>query len=543
MKNLIFKLFLIVVFGWLLFTYAFPWAKYDINVPFTGNDYKLGLDLQWGIELDYRVDLTEAEKEEDYDNNREKAIIEGLKSIIDKRVESLNINDSIITSASYAWEQHIIVQIPLKWNSSLENSDNIERAKAAIWKVVKIEFKEERLDITDADRAARIELAASALNELQTTAYDFFVTAQAYKDGNEKVDIGTIDNLSERFQIEDLPESENGLIPRIFNVKNTIGNDGSLIISYNQEDDNYDYLFIDKEPSAWKSAQDAQGRILNDKYFVNSSVQYNEAFQPMVELTFNSDGADIFGELTKRLIGEPIAIFVWGELLTSPTVNDAILTGRAVVTGNYTPEEANKLSQDINTWVVPAPIYLTSERTIDSRLGLNSLQKLLVAGLAWFALILLFLLYTYRLAGLIAAWALFIYIVLVLAVVKSFGIVLTLASIAGLILSIGMAIDANILIFERVRAEIRDWKDLEKAVKTWFDRSWSAIWDSNVTGFIVAIILFIFGINMIKWFGLILAIWILVSLFSVMFISRVFIVLLSKNDISLSKFIWMKKEK
>ena len=125
------KLFLIVVFGWLLFTYAFPWAKYDINVPFTGNDYKLGLDLQWGIELDYRVDLTEAEKEEDYDNIREKAIIEWLKSIIDKRVESLNINDSIITSASYAGEQHIIVQIPLKGNSSLENSENIERANRA----------------------------------------------------------------------------------------------------------------------------------------------------------------------------------------------------------------------------------------------------------------------------------------------------------------------------------------------------------------------------------------------------------------------------
>ena len=543
MKNLIFKLFLIVVFGGMLFTYAFPWSNYDIEVPFTGKDYKLGLDLQWGIELDYRVDLEEAKLEEDYDNNREKAIIEWLKSIIDKRVESLNINDSIITSASYAGEQHIIVQIPLKGNSSLENSENIERAKAAIWKVVKIEFKEERLVINDEDRQARAQVATDALAQLQNTAYNFFVTAQQVQDSNENVTIGTTEKLSDIFQLEDLQESEDGLIPRIFDVKNLAGRDGSLIISYNASDENYDYLFIDKEPSAWKSAKDSEGRILNDKYFVNSSVQYNEAFQPMVELTFNSDGADIFGELTKRLVGKPIAIFVWGELLTNPTVNTPILNGRAVITGNYTPEDANKLSQDINTWVVPAPIYLTSERTIDSRLGLNSLQKLLVAGLTGFILILIFLVYTYRLSGLIAAGALFIYIVIVLAILKTFGIVLTLASIAGLILSVGMAIDANILIFERVRAELREGNDLEKAVKTWFNRSWSAIWDSNVTGFIVATILFIFGINMIKWFGLILAIWIVVSLFSVMFISRVFIVILSKYDISLNKFIGMKSEK
>ena len=543
MKNLIFKLFLIVIFGGMLFAYAFPWSNYDIDVPFTGNDYKLWLDLQWGIELDYRVDLSEAKLEPDYDSNRENSIIEWLKSIIDKRVESLNINDSIITSASYAGEQHIIVQIPLKWNTSLENRDNIERAKAAIWKVVKIEFKEERLVITDQDRVERAEVAVDALAELQDWIYDFFVTAQSIKDSNENVEIGTIPNLSDRFEIEDLAESVDGLIPRIFEVSNTAGREGSLIISYNADDANFDYLFIDKEPSAWKPAQDSEWRVLNDRYFQRSSVQYNEAFQPMVELTFNGDGADIFGELTRRLVGKPIAIFVWGELLTSPTVNTPILNGRAVITWNYTPEEANTLSQDINTWVVPAPIYLTSERTIDSRLGLNSLQKLIVAGLTWFVLILVFLLYPYRLVWLVAAGALFVYIVLVLAILKTFWIVLTLASIAGLILSVGMAIDANILIFERVRAELREWNDLEKAVKTWFDRSWSAIWDSNVTGFIVAIILFIFGINMIKWFGLILAIWIVVSLFSVMFISRVFIVILSKYDISLSKFIGMKSDK
>ena len=247
----------------------------------------------------------------------------------------------------------------------------------------------------------------------------------------------------------------------------------------------------------------------------------------MVELTFNSEWAKIFWELSERLVGERMAIFVGWELLTAPNINEPILWWRAVITWNYTVDEAKKLSNDINTWVVPAPIYLTSEKTIDSKLWVSSLEKLIVAWVSWFLIIFLFLLVIYRWSGLMASISLLLYIIIVLVVIKSLGITLTLASIAGLILSIGMAIDANILIFERVKDEIKEWKDLVEATKVGFKKSWSAIWDSNVTWFIVAMILFIFGINLIKWFWLMLAIWIVVSLFSAMWISRVLIVLLA----------------
>ena len=129
MKNLIVRLFFIILSGVFLFSYIFPWHSYGIEVPYSGKDYKLGLDLQWWIELDYKVDLSEAKQEEDYNSERKNAILEGLKSIIDKRVESLNINDSVITTATYADEEHIIVQIPLKWNSSFENNENNKRAR------------------------------------------------------------------------------------------------------------------------------------------------------------------------------------------------------------------------------------------------------------------------------------------------------------------------------------------------------------------------------------------------------------------------------
>ena len=394
MKKLILQLLCTFIAWLLILSLALPWNHLWINFPISGQEYKLWLDLSWWIELDYKVDLTEAKQEEWYDASRKKSIIEGLKSIIDKRIESLNINDSIITDASYGWEEHIIVQIPLKGNTSLENSENIQKAKAAIGKVVTIAFKELK-DL-------------SALSDEQREA---------------------------------------------------LGDD------------------------IWIEAEDSQGRVLDDRYFVNSSLQYNEAFNPMVELTFNTQWAEIFGELTKRLVGQPLAIFVWWELLTAPNINEPILSGRAVITWNYTPESAKALSDDINIWVVPAPILLTSERTIDARLGNDSLQKIIFAGATGFVLILMFLIWVYRLSGLIAAIALFIYVVIILAILKQFWVVLTLASIAWLVLSLGIAIDANILIFERIKDELKKGQNIISAQRKGFEKSFSAIWDANITGF------------------------------------------------------------
>ena len=543
MKNLIFRLLFITITSVLLFIYIFPWNSYWINIPFTWKDYKLGLDLQGWIELDYKIDLDELKKEDDYSKQKEKGIIEWLKSIIDKRVETLNINDSIITSANYAGEQHIIVQIPLKWNNSFENNENIERAKKAIWKVVKIEFKELRDEITSEDIEARKELALEILNELKDSKYDFKVTADKYQLNYENIEIWEIDDLKKVFNIED----KDIVVNKIHEIETKAWDLWYLILSIKKventekkEISNYEYLYISKKPSDWKSAKDSEWRILNDKFFVNSSVQYDELFNPMIELVFNNEWAKIFWELTTRLIGKQIAIFVWWEMLTDPRVNTPILTWKAVITWNYTPIEAKELSQNINTWIVPAPIYLTSEKTIDSKLWASSLEKLIIAWVSWFFIIFLFLVFIYRFSGLIASISLFLYIVIVLTIVKSFWIILTLASIAGLILSIGMAIDANILIFERIKDELKSGKNLEWATITWFRKSWTAIWDSNFTWLIVALILFIFGINLIKWFGLMLAIWILVSLFSAMWISRILILLVSKVIKSKERFIWSK---
>lgn len=547
MKSLIFKLFFTLIGGFFILLFAVPWTYFNLEVPFSWPDYKLGLDLSWGIELDYKVDLSKVKQEEWYNAQRKSSVIEWLKSIIDKRIETLWINDSVITSASYGWEEHIIVQIPLKWNDDLQNSENIERAKAAIGKVVTIEFKELRWDITQKDIEDRKNLAMWLYEELINSGENFAIESQRVANNYDNIILGSSTDMLSEFtstasgQILIFSVMDTGYATELLEVKN-IRSEQWYLTYYKWEDDIYQYMFIAAEPSIWIPAQDTQGRVLNDKYFVNSSVQYSEAFQPMIELTFNPDGAEIFWELTRRLVGDPMAIFVGGELLTAPTINEPILSGRAVVTGNYTPESAKKLSDDINIWVVPAPIYLTSERTIDARLGQSSLEKIIYSGLFGFLVILVFLVYVYRFSGLIAALALFIYVVITLAILKQFWVVLTLASIAWLVLSIGIAIDANILIFERVKDELRKWQKLQDAVRDGFSKSFSAIWDANITGLIVAAILFIFGINLIKWFGFILALWILVSLFTVFFISRLFVGILSKSKISQRSFIWLKKQ-
>ena len=285
----------------------------------------------------------------------------------------------------------------------------------------------------------------------------------------------------------------------------------------------YSFIFVDQRPSQWQAAKTADGRVLNDKYLVNSSVGFTQVGQPQIELLFNDEGKKIFGELTKRLIGKQIAIFVGGENLTAPTVQSVITDGKAVITGDYTVKDAQALANNINTGIVPAPIYLTSERTIDAKIGSSSLHQILVAGAIGLFAIIAFLVIFYRVSGLLAGLALITYTLILIALVKLTGVVLTLASIAGVILSIGLAIDANILIFERMREALADKKTIDQAIHLGFEKSWTAIWDSHITSLTSAIILYIFGISLIKGFGFMLGLGIILSLFTAMWVSRILI--------------------
>ncbi len=245
--------------------------------------------------------------------------------------------------------------------------------------------------------------------------------------------------------------------------------------------------------------------------------------QPVVVVDFNSEGADLFEEITGNHIGEPLAIFLDGELLSSPVIRDRIAGGQAVISGSFTLDEAKTLSRDLNFGALPVPIELSSSQVVGPTLGENAFNAGIVAGIWSIVIVALFLIVWYRVPGIIASLALLVYVVLMLALFKVIPVTLTAAGLAGFVMTIGIAIDANILIFERVKEEIINGKKVADAIPEGFARAWSSIRDSNLSGILISIILFWVGTAGVKGFALTFGLGTIVSMFSAISISRIFL--------------------
>ena len=233
--------------------------------------------------------------------------------------------------------------------------------------------------------------------------------------------------------------------------------------------------------------------------------------------------AKLFSEITGRNVGKRIAIYLDSQPISAPVVNEAISGGRARITGNFSMEEAKVLVRRLNAGALPVPISLINQQTVGASLGEASLRDSLNAGLVGLLAVAVFMILLYRLPGILSVFALLIYTLVVLAIFKTISVTLTLAGIAGFILSIGMAVDANILIFERTKEEMRAGKSLTGAVEEGFKRAWTSIRDSNVSSLLTCLILFWLGTSVIKGFALTLAIGILVSMFSAIVVTRNFL--------------------
>jgi len=294
-----------------------------------------------------------------------------------------------------------------------------------------------------------------------------------------------------------------------------------------------DYL---KPQSPWKETS------LTGKQLKRAFVDFNNPTNsPQIGLEFNDEGKKLFAAMTQANVGKPIAIFLDGQPISIPTVQQPILDGSAVITGQFTLQEAKLLAQRLTTGALPVPIALLSQQTIGPSLGAESMQKSLDSGLFGFLLVALFMLFFYRLPGVLAVVALIIYTSLSLSVFKIWPVTLSLAGIAGFILSIGMAVDANILIFERMKEELRAGKKLDSAVVEGFKRAWTSIRDSNVSSLITCIVLFSFSASLIKGFALTLAIGILVSMFSAIVTTRVFLKVVAGWRIAKNRWLFCAK--
>jgi len=267
---------------------------------------------------------------------------------------------------------------------------------------------------------------------------------------------------------------------------------------------------------------------LTGRYLASASLQFGSGATaglaaPQVLLNFNSDGAKLFEQITSTNVGQTLAIFLDGQPISTPVIQEAIPGGQAVISGHFTATEARDLVRNLNFGALPVPISLESSSSVGPTLGAAAISAGVVAGIIGFAIIALFMIAWYRLPGLIAAVALIEYLALMLSIIKLIPVTLTASGIAGLIISVGMAVDANVLIFERTKEELREGKTPREAVHIGFARAWTAIRDGHLTMIISGIILFWLGTSIVQGFALVFVLGVLASFISAVTLSRVFL--------------------
>lgn len=674
-------------------TKVFPWTPKWIQ----NQKIPLGLDLQGGSQLDYKIDLRKVPLADQAN------IISGVKGVIEKRVNGLGVSEPNIYLSKFGEEQHIIVE--------LAAIKDLEEAKNTVGKTIQLEFKEKKDAPDPAEKATQEAYAKDILGKILASNADFALVGQEEEKTNpgkvvytNSTDFSFVTDLPKSLQpviqklsagetsksltaVDDeyiydsngqLQKSSGEYMVKLLEKQQAVKNKKEvstqhILISYkevadksgikdvtrteaealklatdlksqinSQEDferiakaqsddagskvnggkldapvtDSASYvqqfkdgalalnkagdisapiksdfgyhiiraidvksdikedqvklqkIFVSTMPDPWKETG------LTGEQFARADVQINQIGEPYVSISFNEKGAKLFEDITARNIKKQVAIFVGGQLISAPNVNEKITGGSAQISGGFTFDQAKKLAGDLNTGAIPAPITLAGQHTIGSTLGQDALQKSVRAGIIGLIALALAMIAYYRLPGLIAVVALSIYTIILLFLIKSalpialallislliFGVLvykilnnkdpswekllsfclavvtlifltsllqspitLTLAGIAGVILSIGMAVDANILIFERIKEELGDGHTLSASIENGFDRAWSSIRDSNFSSLITCTILFWFGSSMIRGFALNLAAGILISMFSAITLTKTFL--------------------
>lgn len=553
-----------------------------LNVPewLPGNsfwnkfDYHLGLDLKGGAHLVYQADTSMVEP-----NDRDSAVA-GVRDVIERRVNAFGVSEPVVqTNKSKLYNYRIIVE--------LAGVKDVNHAIKMIGETPLLEFKEQnpeytgKRELTDEQQkeldklneqakklAVEINNRALAGENFEKLAREFSEDPGSKDKGGDlgwatrgtfvpEFDKALFDDLKVG-QITPAPVKTNfgyHIIKKIDQRQKQETGDGG--VSYKATDskgkavDNVDVQTDNTEVLSshilirTKTADDILPPIdkwkntqLSGKHLKKSFVSYDQnTGDPEVSLEFNDEGSKLFEQITERNIGKPVAIFLDGEPISVPNVNEKITGGKAVITGRFNLQEAKTLVQRLNAGALPVPIKLISQQTVGPSLGHMSVNKSLIAGLYGLLAVAIFMILVYRLPGILAVVALAIYTAVVLMLFKVIPVTLTLAGIAGFILSIGIAVDANVLIFERMKEELKNGRHFSGAVEEGFKRAWTSIRDSNISTLITCLILYWFGTSIIRGFAVTLGIGIVISMFSAITVTRSFLRLL--NAKKMEKLNWL----
>lgn len=287
--------------------------------------------------------------------------------------------------------------------------------------------------------------------------------------------------------------------------------------------------------------RDEAGKVVLDGSMLkNAQAQYNQYNQPEVAIQFNGEGTKKFADLTAKNIGKKVGIYLDNEQLTNPVIQSSIPNGNAVITGSKNIEEAQRIALLLRSGALPVKLEMVEKRLVGPTLGADSLEKSKVAGLYGLAAIFVFMILYYRLPGLLANFTLVVYSILVLGVLAALNATLTVPGIAGFLLSIGMAVDANVIIYERLKEELRSGKTLRASIDSGFDRAFVTIVDANVTTLIAAAVLYYFGTSSIRGFAITLSIGILASMFTAITLTRFLLKTTAESGVTKNTWLYGK---
>lgn len=511
---------------------------------FNRQKFHLGLDLQGGTQLVYRANVSQLPPED-----VEEAVA-AVRDTIERRVNIFGVSEPVIQTTKVAEEWRVIVELP--------GVKDIHQAIQQIGETPLLEFREpnnapppelspnDKRAMEQANAAAKIK-AEQLLRRVQGGGDFAKVATENSEDPGSGKQGGDLGFFGRGIMVPEFEQAAfalktgetSALVKTQFGFhiikkeeerKNDRGEDEVrarhiLILTKSERD----YL-PQQEP--W------QYTGLTGKQLKRAQVVFDQTTgQPQISLQFNEEGSKLFADITARNISKPVAIFLDGGPISTPIVQQAIQGGQAVISGNFSLEEAKLLAQRLNSGALPVPIVLISQQNVGPSLGQTSIDKSLLAGKVGLGLVILFMIIIYRLPGVISVATLLLYAALVLALFKTIPVTLTLAGIAGFILSIGMAVDANVLIFERLKEELRNGKPVRLAIQDGFSRAWTSIRDGNLSTLITCVILYWFGSSLLKGFGLTLALGILVSMFSAIVVGRVIFEMLPASW--LEKHAWL----
>lgn len=498
--------------------------------------FRLGLDLQGGTHLIYQADLSDIPEDDRL------SAMEGVRDVIERRVNAFGVAEPDIRVAGSDKN---------RLNIELAGITDVNDAINLIGETPLLEFKE-LATTTPAEAGVAVEgdaeedvkseeqqLAEELIDRI-AAGEDFADLAKEYSEdpvsGADGGNIGFVAKgaLVPSYETVIFDELEIGEVapepvisPFGYHI---IEKTGERVNAEGIEEVDSRHILIaveNQNTGNWINTE------LSGKHVIYSSVVRGGAShggssgEIQVSISFNKEGEDLFQEITKRNIGGPVGIFLDGNLISSPTVQQEIIGGEAVITGSFGLEEAQLLSQRLRAGALPVPIELLSQQTIGASLGQASVESSLVAAMWGLALVILFMIAYYRFPGIIAAIALLMYGAIVLAIFKIWPVTLTLSGIAGFILSIGLAVDANVLIFSRLSEELASGKPLKSSIDDAFKRAWPSIRDGNVSTLITCIILVQFSTSLVKGFAITLAVGIIISMLSALFITRRFLQLTS----------------